>query len=79
VTAFIDQNRGDFGVEPVCRALDVSASAYHHRKTGARSARRIEDERLSAVISDVYRKNYECYGVPPGSRGASEGRRERRS
>jgi hypothetical protein len=25
--AFIDERRGDFGVEPICRALDVSASA----------------------------------------------------
>jgi putative transposase len=62
VTAFIDQNRGDFGVEPICRTLDVSASAYHHRKTGKRSGRRIEDERLSVLIREVHRDNWECYG-----------------
>jgi len=62
VTAFIDSERGRFGVEPICSTLDVSASAYHHRKTGARSARAIEDERLGAVIRDVHRENYECYG-----------------
>ncbi len=27
VRAFIDERRGDFGVEPVCRTLGVSASA----------------------------------------------------
>jgi transposase InsO family protein len=62
VTAFIDQNRGDFGVEPICSTLDVSASAYHHRKTGQRSARAVEDERLTARIRVLFAKNYECYG-----------------
>ncbi len=50
MTAFIDEHRGRFGVEPICRVLDVSASAYYHRATGARSARAIEDERLLEVI-----------------------------
>ncbi len=31
--------RGDYGVEPVCRTLEVSASAYYQRKTGQRSVR----------------------------------------
>ena len=62
MTAFIDQHRGRFGVEPICRTLDVSASAYYHRKTGERSARSVEDERLTAVIRRVHRANYECYG-----------------
>jgi putative transposase len=62
VTAFIDQYRGDFGVERICQTLDVSASAYHHRKSGVRSARAVEDDRLSAQIAVVHRENYECYG-----------------
>ena len=28
MTAFIDEHRGRFGVEPICRTLGVSASAY---------------------------------------------------
>jgi transposase InsO family protein len=62
VTAFIDQNRGTFGVEPICSILDVSASAYHHRKTGARCLRAIEDERLTAKLREIFEANYECYG-----------------
>ena len=50
MSAFIDQQREQFGVELVCRTLGVSASAYYHRKTGARSARVVEDERLLGVI-----------------------------
>jgi putative transposase len=62
VTAFIDQNRERFGVEPICRTLDVSASAFYHRATGARSARQVRDEQLTARIREVHRANYECYG-----------------
>jgi putative transposase len=62
VTAFIDEHRGRFGVEPICRTLGVSASAYYHRATGARSARAIEDERLLAVIRQTHKDNFEAYG-----------------
>ena len=62
MTAFIHQHRGRFGVEPICRALGVSASAYYHRATGGRSARAIEDERLLAVIRQTHKDNFEAYG-----------------
>jgi putative transposase len=62
VTRFIDAHRGRFGVEPICRTLGVSASAYYHRKTGSRSARQVEDERLLAVIRQTHQDNFEAYG-----------------
>jgi transposase InsO family protein len=62
VSAFIDQHRGRFGVEPICRTLGVSASAYYQRKTGERSARRVEDERLLARIGELHAANYFAYG-----------------
>jgi putative transposase len=62
VSAFIDLHRDRFGVEPICRTLDVSASAYYHRATGARSERSVEDERLLGVIRETHRANYEAYG-----------------
>ena len=62
MSAFIDMHRDRFGVEPICRTLDVSASAYHQRQTGERSARRVEDERLTGRIREVHEANYECYG-----------------
>jgi hypothetical protein len=37
VSAVIDHDRGRFGVESICRLLDVSASAYYQRATGQRS------------------------------------------
>jgi transposase InsO family protein len=62
VTAFIDSKRGDYGVEFICRTLEVSASAYYQRATGERSARQIEDERLLAVILQTHKDNYFAYG-----------------
>lgn len=62
MSAFIDRHRGRFGVEPICQTLDVSASAYYQRATGERSARVLEDERLTARIHEVHEANYECYG-----------------
>jgi putative transposase len=62
MTAFIDSHRGRFGVEPICRALDVSASAYYERARGWRSARSLEDERLLGRIRELHKKNLEAYG-----------------
>jgi putative transposase len=62
VTAFIDEHRDRFGVEPICRTLGVSASAYYHRRTGVRSRRAIEDEQLLGQIERVQAANYHCYG-----------------
>jgi putative transposase len=62
VSAFIDQGRDRFGVEPICRILGVSASAYFQRATGQRSARAVEDERLLERIREVHATNYHAYG-----------------
>jgi putative transposase len=62
VSAYVDEHRERFGVEPICRTLGVSASAYYQRATGGRCARAVEDERLVAVIKDTHKKNYEAYG-----------------
>ena len=59
---FIDEQRGRFGVEPICRTLGVSASAHYQRATGERSARRVEDERLLERIRELHRRNYFAYG-----------------
>jgi putative transposase len=62
VSAYVQEHRERFGVEPICRTLDVSASAYYRRASGARSARAIEDEQLLGVIRETHKKNYEAYG-----------------
>jgi len=62
VNAFIEENRGRFGVEPICRALEISDSAYYARRSGEPSAREVEDGRLLALIRKVHKENYEAYG-----------------
>jgi putative transposase len=62
VSRYIDEHRGRFGVEPICRVLGVSASAYYQRATGERSPRAIADERLLERIREVHEANYEAYG-----------------
>jgi putative transposase len=62
VSAFIDSHRVRFGVEPTCRTLGVSASAYYHRASGERSTRQLEDERLLERIREVHEANYCAYG-----------------
>jgi putative transposase len=59
VSRVIDEHRARFGVEPICRTLDVSVSAYYQRRTGQRSPRRIEDERLTDQIRRLHRANFE--------------------
>jgi transposase InsO family protein len=62
VSRFVEEHRGRFGVEPICKVLGVSASAYYQRATGARSARAVEDEWLLAVIEELHAANYHAYG-----------------
>jgi putative transposase len=62
VSSFIEEHRQRFEVEPICRILEVSASAYYERRTGRRSARAIEDERLLERIREVHERNYCAYG-----------------
>ena len=59
---FVDEQRERFGVEPICRTLGVSASAYYQRATGKRSTRRLEDERLLELIREIHAANYFAYG-----------------
>jgi len=59
---FIDEQRARFGVEPICKTLGVSASAYYQRATGHRSRRAVEDERLLDLIRELHARNYYAYG-----------------
>jgi putative transposase len=62
VSRYVEEHRGRFGVEPICQTLGVSASAYYQRKTGRRSARAVEDQRLLERIRELHAANYYAYG-----------------
>ena len=61
MSRYIQEHRGRFGVEPICRTLGVSASACYKRATGERSERAIDDERLLLVIRELHEANYFAY------------------
>jgi putative transposase len=62
VSAFVDQERERFGVEPICRELEVSPSAYYQRHIGPPSRRAVRDAWLTEQIRRVHEANYEAYG-----------------
>jgi putative transposase len=62
VSRYVDEHRGRFGVEPICKTLGVSASAYYQRASSYRSARAVEDERLLGRIRELHAANYYAYG-----------------
>jgi len=55
VSAFVDQHSDRFGVEPICREIEVSASAYRARRTRPASARAVRDEYLLGEIKRVHK------------------------
>jgi putative transposase len=62
VSVFVDEHRGRFGVEPICRTLGVSVSAYYRRASGRRSKRALADEQLLERIRELHAANYYAYG-----------------
>lgn len=62
MSAFVEEHRERFGVEPICTVLGVSASAYYERASGRCSARSVEDERLLKQIRELHEANYCAYG-----------------
>lgn len=62
MSAFIDKNRARFGVEPICREIEVSASAYRARKRRPPSARAVRDAYVLSEIRRVHEQSAGVYG-----------------
>ena len=63
MTRYIDTHRDRFGVEPICRALQVAPSTYYAAKRRPPSARAVRDAQLAPKIQQVFDDNYQVYGV----------------
>jgi putative transposase len=68
VRAFIDDHRGVYGVEPICKVLPIAPSTYYlhaaRRADPAKVPARVQrDERLCADIQRVWDGNRRVYGV----------------
>jgi putative transposase len=63
MTRYIDAHRDRFGVEPICRVLQVAPSTYYARKTRPPSARAVRDQQLKVEIRRVWDANFQVYGT----------------
>jgi putative transposase len=61
--SFISAYRERWGIEPVCKALQVAPSTYYAAISRRPSARHLSDERLKVEIARVHRDNFGVYGI----------------
>jgi hypothetical protein len=59
----INHLRDDFGVEPVCREVDLSVSACNARRRRPASARHLRDERLVGHIRRIHAASGKACGA----------------
>jgi len=66
--AFIDEQRDNHGVEPLCKQLPIAVSTYYEHKAkdtdpDKRSNRSIRDDHYKVEISRVFEENLKVYGA----------------
>jgi transposase InsO family protein len=61
--AYIDANKGRFGVEPICRVLPIAPSTYYDARRRPASARALRDTELKAEITRVHAEHFRVYGA----------------
>ena len=67
MTSFIDEHRGEYGVEPICRVLPIAPSTYHERVAQRRDPSRLSpraqrDEAMKPEVQRVFDANFKVYG-----------------
>ena len=72
MVSFIDENREEFGVEPICAQLPIAPSTYYGAKSRPPSARARRDGVLVPQLVALWVANYRVYGAtssgkPPGA------------
>jgi len=68
MTAFVDEHRGVYGVEPICAMLPIASSTYHEQKARQADPTRLpERTRRDIVLCDevlrVWQENRRVYGA----------------
>ena len=68
MVAFIDDHRGEYGVESICGVLPIAPSTYYAHKAreadpALASARAQRDDELRVEIKRVWEANFHVYGV----------------
>lgn len=65
---FVEENRQEYGVEPICAMLPIAPSTYYEyrsrrRDPDKRPARAKRDEQLTPEIQRVFDENFKVYGA----------------
>ncbi len=63
MTAFVDEHRDVYGVEPICAELPIAPSTYYAYRSRPPSARSQRDGWLIEQIRSVHQGNYGVYGA----------------
>jgi len=60
---FIDRNKSEFGVEPICEVLQFAPSTYRSAKTRPPSKRAVSDAMWIPILVALWKANYSVYGA----------------
>ena len=60
---FIDENRDELGVEPICAMLPIAPSTYYAHKSKIPSKRELRDQELKPEIYRVWEESKCRYGA----------------
>jgi len=65
IVSFVDENRDELGVEPICRVLQIAPSTYYaaKRRELAPSARAVRDAVLMQALMVLWVANRKVYGA----------------
>ncbi len=63
MVTYIEEHRKEFGVEPICRVLQVAPSTYYAARSRLPSARQLRDAVLMPILLAIWTANFEVYGV----------------
>ena len=66
---FIDKNRDELGVEPICAMLPIAPSTYYAHKSKIPSERELRDQELKPEIYRVWEESMCRYGADTGRWG----------
>ena len=51
MVTYIEEHRKEFGVEPICRVLQVASSTYYAARSRLSSARQLRDAVLMPILA----------------------------
>ena len=63
MTRYIDASRAHFGVEPICKMLQVAPSSYYAARGRPPSARCQRDAALKEKLKQVHKAQFGVYGA----------------